>query len=116
MARTFTGDPQRRPTVLRRPINRSAFVQQQPRRVDVAVVTGHVQWSHAALLCVYLCTAVQQLRHRLDVAGPCRSAKWEFRIQVLLEQLDDGRVAVDFGGGQRRCTVLIRPIELRAFV
>ena len=65
---------------------------------------------------VNLGAAVQKLRHRVEVAGPCRSVKWEFRIQVFLEQRDDGRTAPDFCDTQRRMTVLRHLINVRAVV
>ena len=35
---------------------------------------------------------------------------------MLLEERDDGRMALIFCDGQRRPTVLVRPIDLRTFL
>ena len=84
-------DEQRRPTLLRRPVDLRAFVQQQPRRVDAAFLASTVQRRPPFLVRpIDLRAFLQQQPRRVDVA-------------VLA------------GDKQRRHTVLRRPIDLRAF-
>ena len=62
-------DPQRRRTALPRPVNIRAFAQQQPRRVDVAVLAGDVQRRPTLLVrLVNIGAAVQPLLHDADVS------------------------------------------------
>ena len=89
-----TPDRQRRPTVLLRRIDLRAVVQQQSRRVDVALLAGDVQRRPAVL-------HVPDDRHRRAF------------VQQQLRRVD---VAVLAGDVQRRRAVLIRPIDLRAVV
>ena len=120
------GDKQRRLTDLVRPVDLRAVVQQQPRRVDVPRVAGDEKGRCVVdradanmatvghiLLCVDLCAAVQELRHRVDIAGLGRCVQ---RVNMLLEQRDDGRVAFLLRDAQRRLAVLIRLINVRTFI
>ena len=42
--------------------------------------------------------------------------KWEFQIQLFLEEGDNCRVAFPLRDLQRRLAVLLRPVDLRAVV
>ena len=62
---------QRRLTVIRRPVDLRAFVQQQPRRVDVALLAGDEQRRCAAAVrLIDIRSFVQQQLRRVDVALP----------------------------------------------
>jgi len=86
------GGEQRRCAPPRRPINRRAFVQQQPRRFDVAHLAGDVQRRLTVLH--------RPVDHRAFVQ----------------QQSCRGDVALLAGDDQRRPTVLVRPIDLGAAV
>ena len=77
----LAGDEQRRNAILHRPIDLRAFVQQQPRCVDVTCRAGDEQRRHTALhRPVDLSAVVQKLRHRVDVASDHRSLQQKLRI------------------------------------
>ena len=80
----MAGDVQRRRAVLLCPIDLRAFLQQQPRRVDAAVLAGGVQRRLTVLRRLINVRAFfQQPPHRCDVAFRARLPKILFSLSLL---------------------------------